>query len=428
MPIFDQRSVVEEIKHWADINRVPIKFTPESIWHPSVLERRVKKSKSKYDEATGKVDTREKITISVPYDECSKGSKKYDLTLFCFSDGNAEDYCLFRAQMEHCFQVTKSLDQGAKKHNYFHSALRGQALKYYMSAYNEVMQKAEYANAAASNEDYLKAMQEVFDEFGMNFFESPETAYKTQKRYLMRKISIGNQNPKNVGKRVNEISDQLPFFPRPRGFGTPKPLEEEQKIEILDEGAKMEWKTHLLRAGQSTMHFTTLKEATEFYERMYLADRTEAQILKEKGGAEKKKKQASRKRSHKNDEREERKPSKNFKSQGKDYKSSKPDWKKQKYDGNKHFQRDMKKHMNEQFSNMMGEMIAAQIQQYQADNNNKRKAAPQQEDSHVMDLSETLANQANLKDYRDSDENDSVSSRSESSDDSQTSNNTNTSE
>ena len=296
---FSDEDIIQCINKYAAVMQVPVTYKTTV----KELKRQAKRTSKEgdSDDDDGKKDTSNGssyITYDVPHDPSKQDSPTYKLKLYKFKGGNAEHFLYYRRQMIEFFAKAGMEKKPSFLHTMTEATLVGPANKRYVSCYNNVMGRDKFKRHFKGNDKlYLEALSIVFNEFTKSYFTNWETAYAVQKRYMRQAIYMGKQNPQVVKERLIEMNDDLPLYPYDMESGKqPTKLPEDELIDILDGGKRPEWHLRMLKNGHQPTDFQTIDDVAEFYERMYVADKLQAESKKASKAAVKPKHQHTGKR------------------------------------------------------------------------------------------------------------------------------------
>lgn len=261
----------------------------ERIWPPPVsfVARTTKiKVKSKDTSDDEEHDTTRSFEIMLdPEDE---DSDTYKMKVSVFEDGTAEDWILWRIDVDDLFDKVDAANNGQKQNQIYMSLLQGTARERYLENFvdrNEANQGLD-ANDRLDMEDIV---QLVINDTAKKYFSLDcdwGNAYRYQKAYMRKNLFMGDMNPEKFCERLSKINRMLTYFPFTDDDEreNPSKLDDDELCDILDSAKKPEWHLLMMSQGKRPHSFESYDEAKMYYKQLYNAE----QFQKRLSGNEKK--------------------------------------------------------------------------------------------------------------------------------------------
>ena len=112
--------------------------------------------------------------------------------------------------------------------------------------------------------DYDEALDYALNDTAVNYFQHPNDAAKTQKRYLREGglfFTGEYKEPRQFWDRLSEVNQHLTYFPwiwtTAGQYRHPVPLNDEELLEILDKARTSDIKKLMLEHGDHVRNYTS---------------------------------------------------------------------------------------------------------------------------------------------------------------------------
>ena len=200
------------------------------------------------------------------------------MSVYKFSEGNAEDYIEFRFAFDDlCVRKGITEDDPKRRHALLQSLMGGTAHERYTKAYNKVMAKEEYRHADLDDDIYKTALAEVLNKFGQSWFPGKfKKASKVVKKYIRSRIKMrGNLSPRKVYERTAHINEGLKYYPYPDGGSPPEPYTDEYLREIIDGMKPDNWDEHLMYVNKDTDDCADIDELMTELDVLHMKEQSE---------------------------------------------------------------------------------------------------------------------------------------------------------
>ena len=209
----------------------------------------------KVEKAEGaEVDKTEHIKLEFFMDPGNPASK-YARHFVIFKDGCPEDWIKWLMAFRE-IENLMPLKEPADKTKMFRTLLKGQALSYFE---HHLRKRLDAEDAELPDNDLLEL---VIRDIGLEYI--PRRAIRVQKYYMRRGLFMGpSTSVQQFVERLNDLNRYLLYFPEE----TPKQLDQDEIIEILDQAKAPEWHEAMVAANIDIFEMS-YEESVSYFKRL----------------------------------------------------------------------------------------------------------------------------------------------------------------
>lgn len=209
----------------------------------------------KLDKADGgEVEKTELIKLEFLMDPANPASK-YSRQFVIFKDGCPEEWIKWLMAFRE-MENLMPLKEPADKTKMFRTLLKGQALSYFE---HHLRKRLDAEDSNIPDNDLLEL---VIRDIGLEYI--PKRAIRVQKYYMRRGLYMGsNTSVQQFVERLNDLNRYLLFFPEE----SPKQLDQDEIIEILDQAKAPEWHEAMVAANIDIFEMS-YEESVAYFKRL----------------------------------------------------------------------------------------------------------------------------------------------------------------
>lgn len=250
----------------------------ERIWPPPVsftskVSRKTFQQGKKSSSSEKSDDSDHYRSFEIPLDPADADSDTYTMKVSVFESGSAEEWILWRTDVQDLFTKLDANDKPAKQQQIYTSLLQGAARDDFVAHYTK---RTTANNALRQGKKTAQALlNQVILDTSKKYFSTEcdwPNAYRYQKAYMRKNLFIGDMNPDTFCDRLLKLNRMLPFFPPKEDWkAKPKILDDDELCDILDSAKKPEWHITMMSQGRRPHSFDTFEEAQQYYKQLYNA-------------------------------------------------------------------------------------------------------------------------------------------------------------
>ena len=232
-----------------------------------------KRKKSKRDDDDD--DSKDRVkTVKIRLDPEDEDSDQLEVKIKVFEDGDSEDWVKWRIAMDEAIRDIP-LDDGDKKIKLAKSLLKGVARERFTMQLTNLEMAANADDEDSDDERDLNDRNVIYqlaiEELGRFYFPT-DHAWRRQRNYMRYHLFMVEGTLMEFKSRVLELSGYLPYFPPPEGREEAKGLDEDEIVEIIDRGKRIEWQRDVLTANIDP-YGMTLDEYCKYLEKLEVKHR-----------------------------------------------------------------------------------------------------------------------------------------------------------